>query len=201
MELVRGRTALVVVDPQNDFLTERGVAWGVVRLWRGPQSGAEVDAESIWFGMRIVDGALFPVLAWCAVLAAEWALDRVMPTPLLDLAVPILLSLAVLRGTVKVLRQAFPDSRYVRIAERTFSWLVWFAAVLWLTGLLPRLLGVMETVRWHMGGTDVSLRSLVEGSLSVLVVLLGMLWLSALIERRLLLGGRHASESRDVSSL
>ncbi|CAH0130736.1 cysteine hydrolase family protein [Roseomonas sp. CECT 9278] len=30
MELVRGRTALVVVDPQNDFLTERGVAWGVV---------------------------------------------------------------------------------------------------------------------------------------------------------------------------
>lgn len=30
MELVRGRTALVVVDPQNDFLTEGGVAWGVV---------------------------------------------------------------------------------------------------------------------------------------------------------------------------
>jgi nicotinamidase-related amidase len=30
MELVRGRTALVVVDPQNDFLAETGVAWGVV---------------------------------------------------------------------------------------------------------------------------------------------------------------------------
>lgn len=30
MDLERGRTALVVVDPQNDFLTEQGVAWNVV---------------------------------------------------------------------------------------------------------------------------------------------------------------------------
>ncbi|NMG44592.1 isochorismatase family protein [Aromatoleum toluvorans] len=30
MELTRGRTALLVVDPQNDFLSEKGVAWGVV---------------------------------------------------------------------------------------------------------------------------------------------------------------------------
>ncbi|MHC4573456.1 MAG: cysteine hydrolase family protein [Planctomycetota bacterium] len=30
MEIVRGRTALVVTDPQNDFLSPNGVAWGVV---------------------------------------------------------------------------------------------------------------------------------------------------------------------------
>lgn len=30
MELVRGHTALLVVDPQNDFLSEKGVAWSVV---------------------------------------------------------------------------------------------------------------------------------------------------------------------------
>ena len=30
MELKKGRTALVVIDPQNDFLSEDGVAWGVV---------------------------------------------------------------------------------------------------------------------------------------------------------------------------
>lgn len=30
MKLVKGRTALVVIDPQNDFLAETGVAWGVV---------------------------------------------------------------------------------------------------------------------------------------------------------------------------
>ncbi len=30
MEIVMGRTALVVTDPQNDFLSPNGVAWGVV---------------------------------------------------------------------------------------------------------------------------------------------------------------------------
>jgi len=30
MEVVKGRTALVITDPQNDFLSPKGVAWGVV---------------------------------------------------------------------------------------------------------------------------------------------------------------------------
>ena len=30
MELVKGNVALVVIDPQNDFLSPEGVAWGVV---------------------------------------------------------------------------------------------------------------------------------------------------------------------------
>ncbi len=30
MEIVVGRTALVITDPQNDFLSPDGVAWGVV---------------------------------------------------------------------------------------------------------------------------------------------------------------------------
>jgi nicotinamidase-related amidase len=30
MQIEKGRTALVVIDPQNDFLSPEGVAWGVV---------------------------------------------------------------------------------------------------------------------------------------------------------------------------
>jgi hypothetical protein len=30
MEIVEGRTALLITDPQNDFLSPDGVAWGVV---------------------------------------------------------------------------------------------------------------------------------------------------------------------------
>ena len=30
MEVVKGRTALVITDPQNDFLSPDGVTWGVV---------------------------------------------------------------------------------------------------------------------------------------------------------------------------
>ena len=30
VEIVPGRTALVITDPQNDFLSPKGVTWGVV---------------------------------------------------------------------------------------------------------------------------------------------------------------------------
>jgi nicotinamidase-related amidase len=30
MQIVKGRTAVVITDPQNDFLSPKGVAWGVV---------------------------------------------------------------------------------------------------------------------------------------------------------------------------
>ncbi|MEN8251221.1 MAG: cysteine hydrolase, partial [Bacteroidota bacterium] len=31
MSMTQGRTALVLTDPQNDFLSPKGVTWGVVR--------------------------------------------------------------------------------------------------------------------------------------------------------------------------
>lgn len=30
MDVTKGRTALLITDPQNDFLSPKGVAWGVV---------------------------------------------------------------------------------------------------------------------------------------------------------------------------
>jgi small-conductance mechanosensitive channel len=104
----------------------------------------------------------------------------------LQLAVPILASLVVIRLAVRVLRIAFPQSPAVRAVERTFSWLVWGVLVLWLTGLLPLVLGEFEAVHWKLGGVDVSVRSLLEAALSAVVVLVGALWISAAIETRLL---------------
>ncbi|MDP1693776.1 MAG: mechanosensitive ion channel [Burkholderiaceae bacterium] len=164
-----------------------GLAWLAVRLARrglDPQH----RASSVWFGMRIVDGVLFPVMALLFTLAARWRLESVQPVALLHLAVPILASLVVIRIAVRVLRVAFPNSQAVRVLERTLSWLVWGALVLWLTGLLPLVLTELDAVHWKLGGVDVSLRSLVEGALSAVVVLVVMLWVSAAIESRLLAG-------------
>jgi small-conductance mechanosensitive channel len=142
--------------------------------------------HSIWFGERGFDGVLFPVLALLAALLARWLLARELPVAVFRLAVPILLSLAAIRIAVRVLHVAFPQSALVRSFERTFSWLVWGALVLWLTGLLPMLLVELDDIHWKLGGANVSLRSLLEGALSAFVVLILALWLSALIEHRLL---------------
>lgn len=162
-----------------------GGAWGLLRLSRRSAPG------SVWFGERVVDGVLFPLLALGLALAARqalshWGASLGFGLAVFRLAIPILASLAVIRTAVRVLHVAFPRSVLVRALERTLSWLVWIVLVLWLTGLLPAVLGEMEDLRWKIAGSEVSLRSLVEGALTAAVVLVLVLWLSATIEARLL---------------
>jgi small-conductance mechanosensitive channel len=159
-----------------------GAAWLVVRMLRGTVH----RPASVWFGARLVDGVLFPVLALAFALLGRWLLAKTQTVAVMQLALPILASLVIIRVAVRVLRKAFPNSGLVRVIERTISWLVWIAMVLWVTGLLPLLLQEMEGIRWKLGGADVSLRSLLEGVLSAVVVLVVALWISAAIESRLM---------------
>lgn len=171
-----------------------GLAWAISALLRPKDPLPDPDGidlaqrtqGGIWFGRRGFDGALFPVLALGLALLARVLMRDHIPVAVFKVAVPVLLSLAVIRVSVRVLHAAFPASGVVRALERTLSWGVWIVAVLWTTGLLPVLLAEMDAVSWKIGGAPVSLRSLVEGALSAVAVLLVMLWLSATIEQRLL---------------
>ena len=174
-------------------------AWLAVRLARSALDPAQ-HRNSVWFGERIVDGVLFPVAALLLALAARWSLKAAQPIALFHLAVPILASLVAIRITVRVLRVAFPSSQAVRVIERTLSWLVWGATVLWVTGLLPLLLQELEAIHWKLGGADVSLRSLIEGALSAVAVLVAMLWVSAAIESRLLAGATDNLSVRKIAA-
>jgi small-conductance mechanosensitive channel len=142
-------------------------------------------AGSIWFGERIIDGVLFPTLALLLAVIAGFVLLRFMPLTVFRLGVPILMSLVIIRVGVRVLQVAFPNSQVVRAVERTLSWVVWIGLVLWITGLLPLLLDGLDAIQWQIGGTDVSVRRLLEGLLAGIVVMLIVLWLSAAIEQRL----------------
>lgn len=162
-----------------------GLAWLLARLLRGRAR----PERSVWFGDHIVDGVLFPVLALALAFAARLAL-HVMHVPLavLRLAVPVLLSLALIRMAVRVLTAAYPSRPWVRVAERSVSWLAWGAVVLWATGLLPRLLHEMDEIQWKVGNSQMTLRTLMEGVVTTLFVLVVVLWVSAAVERRLMRG-------------
>lgn len=54
MTLTRGRVALVVMDPQNDFLAETGVAWGVVGESVREQNTIE-NLERVFRAAKAVD--------------------------------------------------------------------------------------------------------------------------------------------------
>jgi small-conductance mechanosensitive channel len=101
-------------------------------------------------------------------------------------ALPVLVSLAVIRVGVKVLQVAFKDAPLVRTLERTISWLAWGAMVLWVTGLLPQMLEELDQIRWNVGSAKLSLRTLLEGTLTAGAVLIVSLWISSAIEGQLL---------------
>jgi len=131
-----------------------------------------------------------PLLALALALLARLVLHGHLRVAVFQLAVPVLASLALIRVAVRVLHAAFPSSPLVRSLERSLSWAVWIFAVLWITGLLPVLLAQSEDISWKIGGSPVTLRSLIEGGLSAVAVMLVMLWLSATIEARLLRASR-----------
>ena len=58
----------------------------------------------------------------------------------------------------------FPGVRWVRIVERSISWLAWIAVVLWVTGVSPMVLDAMDDVHWKVGSAQMTLRNVVEGA-------------------------------------
>jgi len=172
------------------------LAWVIVRLLRG----AKPTPGSTWFGDRIVDGALFPVLALLMALLARWLLTDLVPIAVFKLVVPILLSLAAIRLTVRVLSVTFPNSALMRAVERSVSWLAWIAVVLWVTGVLPLMLQELDGITWKLGSTQVSVSSMLEAAISGVLALLLALWVSSLLEARLLKGATDNISIRKMAS-
>lgn len=160
------------------------LAWGFVALLR--RSFGKFSAESILFGRRLVDGVLFPACLLCLAYLARAQAQGLLPVAVLGVAIPVLISLVVIRMGVKVLQAAFEDSPWVRVTERTISWIAWVAMVLWVSGLLPVVLSELDDITWKIGGSKLSVRTLIEGSLTAGAVLILALWVSAAIESRLL---------------
>jgi small-conductance mechanosensitive channel len=198
-ELTELLRALVRPDALTELVVLAGclvLAWGVVRLMRGP---ARPEA-SIWFGGRIVDGVLFPVLALALSFGAKLTLAGFLKPAVFKLAVPILISLVVIRLSVRVLGVTFANTGWMRIVERSISWLAWIAVVLWVTGVLPLAMDVMADVTWKVGAGRMSLRNLVEGVLTAGLVLVLALWVSAAIEHRLLRGTGNTLSMRKMAA-
>src|SRR5450830_342384 len=142
--------------------------------------------SSIMFGRRIVDGVLFPLLLLCLAYAARALLLGRVPLAVFKIALPVLIALLVIRLGVKVLQAAFSETPLVRRLERSISWVAWLAMVLWVSGLLPVILEELDQITWKVGGTTLSVRNMLEGSLTAGAVLIFTLWISSGIEARLL---------------
>jgi small-conductance mechanosensitive channel len=161
------------------------VAWQLAGLLRRAM-GVQDEPYSVLFGRRIIDGAMFPLLLLLLGHLARAVLATLIPLAVFKVAIPIMVSLVVIRVGVKVFQAAFPAAPWVRVAERTISWGIWLLAVMWISGLLSLVLAEMDDITWKVGSSTLTLRTLVEGLVTGGVVMVLSLWVSSGIEARLL---------------
>lgn len=155
------------------------------------QGLAERTEQSAEFAVRhlalkTLQRVLLPVSMLVGVLVGRALLQHQnMPVDLLNLAVPLLLSLATIRIVVYFLRKTFRPSPMVKAWENLISTSVWIVVALHLLGWLPAVLDGLDGMAMQMGQKRVSVLAVGKLVLAVAVLWMLALWIARLIENRI----------------
>jgi small-conductance mechanosensitive channel len=180
LDLQSPAVALEIAGLALSLLAAWFMSWAIGRRF--------ISSNSILFGRRLIDGVLFPAAALVFTFGAKLFLTKVqhMPVPVLKVALPVLVSLVLIRLIARVLAAVFPVSRGARLLEQGVSWAAWGLAVLWITGLAGPILDELDGLQFMLGKTRISVSHVLEVVLTSGFVLVLALWLSATIEQRVL---------------
>lgn len=179
------------------------IAVAITAAWLLARPLSRLHGDStVWkFGLegleRVARPGLALIFVWLGKVALVRAATAKVPVQdaLLQLAAWLLLSLLIIRFLVFVLRHLQPSHAPLKRFEQTVAWTVWIALVLQLTGLLPEIVTALEDVKFSIGKQSISLAALIGGALSVVFALAITLWISRLIEGRVM-----GAETVDMST-
>ena len=171
------------------LLTQAGVVlaalvlgWFAVRrlVGRLSEKTRETWHAGDWSRFLVPLGALF------LVLLARAALSTWQSVHLLNLAVPLLLSMAIIQSTFFLLRSVVQPSPALKAVERVVSWMVWGAVALHILGYLDRLIAGMDAIGFTLGKQHISLYTALLGLITIAATLIAALSLGRLVEDRLI---------------
>jgi len=151
----------------------------------------ERTARNAEFAMRhlalkALQRILTPLTTLVGVLVGRALLaNQGMSVRVLDLAVPLLISLATIRIVVYFLRKTFRPGPVVKAWENLIATSVWIVVALHLLGWLPAVLQGLDGMAMEMGGKRISVLAVGKLVLAVAVLWMLALWLARLIENRI----------------
>lgn len=133
-------------------------------------------------------------------LLVRVVLARFQPVPVFHVALPLIASFAMIRLALYVLRHLIPPSAFLKTSERFIAYSVWAIVALYVTGILPELLGMLEETRFVLNKHEVTLRQIIEAVLLALITVFIALSISSLIEKQLMRAATIDMSSRVVIS-
>jgi len=178
------------------------VSWGLSFRLRQRErfSGASGQSALRAFGVGSLKRISFPVVALLLVLLLRQVLKvaQLGHLSLFDLAIPLLVSWALVRVLVYVLRCVFSNGGFLTSFERLITSAIWVGVVLNVTGLDDPLIEMFEQVSFSIGKQTLNLWMLLHGAVTVGVTLLLALWVASLIENRLMAAQQMDANVREV---
>jgi small-conductance mechanosensitive channel len=133
-----------------------------------------------------IERLFFPLVAFLMLLTARLSLEHWMHVGLIKLSVRMLLAMVVIRSFVFVLRYVFSPGSWLHSFERVIAWSVWVIVALHISGFLDPALQILEDVKFTVGKQKLNLLLLLQGGLTIVITMLVALWLSRIIELRLM---------------
>ncbi|MBS0309219.1 MAG: mechanosensitive ion channel [Proteobacteria bacterium] len=167
------------------------LAWGLSRILRPALPTQNTHhARVIRLGVESFSRALWPLLALALIALAKPLLAHYQHVNLLRLAIPLIGSFALIRLAFYVMRRIFartgPAGSFLQTFEKIFALLVWLGVALYITGLWPDLLEILENTAIPIGKSKVSILAIVQATVFVAITLILALWAGAALEERLM---------------
>lgn len=94
--------------------------------------------------------------------------------------------MAVIRLSTALVREALPRGRFERHTENFLSSLFWLAFVTWAIELDDFMIDWMSSISFRVGRSRLDLTMILSGLLWVSIIMIGALWISRAVERRLM---------------
>jgi len=128
----------------------------------------------------------FPLISLIFVLIGRAILKKDFSVNLLNIVVPLLFAMMLIRIFVYALRQVFTSSKWLYGSERFLAITIWLGFALYLTGLLPDILNVLGAFSFKIGNQTISLLNILVGIFSILITMLAAMWLGRLLEHKVM---------------
>lgn len=164
--------------------------WALARVARGKLTAHDMQLRVMRLGVESFSRVMWPLLALVLVLASKLLLEQWYPVNLLNVAIPLIGSFALIRTAFYILRRVFAKGgqagAFLLMSEKIFATVVWCGVALYITGLWPELMAFLDETMIPVGRHKTSLLVVVQAAASVVVTLMLALWGSAVLEERLM---------------
>ncbi|WP_395401776.1 mechanosensitive ion channel family protein [Pseudoduganella sp. UC29_106] len=142
------------------------------------------------FGVESFGRVVGPLAIVCLLAVCEAVLRKWQHVNLIKVALPIFGSLAVIRIAFFLLRRVFARGgevgKTLLTFEKVFQLLVWLGFALYITGIWDEIFVFLDETVIPIGKHRVSIAAILQGAVSVVVLLILAMWAGAALEERLM---------------